>query len=124
MRGFYSTRRGISVCSLIAAAAAAHGQDDSGDGGGWLRHFRIGGSFMLNVSTEFKTTGTFAVNRPPPSTAGGVSYDDGFVGVDKTGNAPAPGTTTLITTFWGYNDASQVDTAADRLTFHGTDSFT
>jgi len=126
MRGFKSTLRGVSVGSLIAAAATTvRAQDDSNDAfGGWLRHFRIGGSFMVNVSTEFKTTGTFPVNRPPPSAAGGISYDDGFVGIDKTGNSPLPGTTTPATTFWGYSDASQVDAAANRLTFHGTDSFT
>jgi hypothetical protein len=124
MRGFKSTLRGISVCSLIAAAATARAQDDNNDAfGEWLRHFRIGGSFMLNVSTQFKTTGTFPVNRQPPSAAGGVTYDDGFVGVDKTGNATPPGGTGPATTFWGYNDASQYDAAANRLTFHGSQSF-
>ena len=54
--------------------------------------FESAARFMVNVSTEFKTTGTFPVNRPPPSAAGGISYDDGFVGVDKTGNSPLPGT--------------------------------
>jgi hypothetical protein len=111
MSRFNSTLRGISLCSLIIVALPLRAEDD------WTRHFRIGGSFLLNVDTEFKTHGTFQVNRPPPSAAGGISYDDGFVGVDKTGNAGG------VTTFWGYNSASQVDTAADRLTFHGTDSF-
>jgi len=123
MNRLNSTLRGISFCSLIAMAASARAEDDDVIGK-WLRHFRIGGSVMLNVSTTFKTTGTFNVNRQPPSAAGGISYDDGFVGVDKTGNAIPPGGTTPVTTFWGYSDASQVDAAANRLTFHGTDSFT
>jgi hypothetical protein len=101
---------------------SARAQSD--DEESWLRHFRIGGSFMLNVSTEFKTSGTFNVTRQPPSARGGISYDDGFVGVDANNNAPLPGTTTPATTFWGYNDASQYDAANNRLTFHGTDSYT
>src|SRR5437762_3961222 len=112
-----STLRGISLGSLIAAAVSARAEDDVS----WLRHFRIGGSFMMNVSTEFKTSGNFTVNRPPPSAAGGISYDDGFVGVDKTGNAPLPDGSGPGTTFWGYNDASQMNDTAKTLTFHGTD---
>jgi hypothetical protein len=125
MTPFNSTLRGLSVCSLIAAAATTLSTraQDSDSSSGWMRHFRIGGSFMLNVSTEFKTSGTFQVNRPPPSAAGGIRYDDGFVGVDATGNAIPPGGAGPVTTFWGYNDASQYDPAANRLTFHGSQSF-
>lgn len=98
--------------SIIAGVVSVHAQSDD-----WMRHFRIGGSVMMNVKTDFKTSGTFQVNRPAPSAAGGVTYDDGFVGVDATGNAGG------TTTFWGYNSASQFDSAADRLTYHGTDSY-
>jgi hypothetical protein len=38
--------RGISFCSLLAAALSARGQSDDES---WLRHFRIGGSFMLKL---------------------------------------------------------------------------
>src|SRR4051812_21338100 len=103
MTRFNSTLRGLSLGALLGATAAIHAQDSDSD---WMRHFRIGGSFMVGVSTEFKMSGTFPVNRPPPSAAGGISYDDGFVGVDSTGNAIPPGGTQHVTTFWGYNDAS------------------
>jgi hypothetical protein len=114
-----SILRGLSLCALAAAASSICAQEDES----WMRHFRIGASVMMNVSTEFKTSGTFAVNRPAPGSRGGVSYDDGFVGVDATGNATPPGGSGPATTFWGYNDASQVNETDKLLTYHGTDSF-
>jgi hypothetical protein len=110
MRFSNSSLRGLSFCSALAFASVARGE------GEWLRHFRIGASAGLNISTEFKTTGTFALNTPPPSSRGGISYDDGFVGRDAFN-------TVGQTTFWGYNNASQVDDAAKTLTYHGTQSF-
>lgn len=110
MRRSNSNLRGLSICSALAFAAAAHGE------GEWLRHFRIGGSVGMNVSTDFKTSGTFTLDAPPPSSRGGVSYDNGFVGRDQFN-------TEGLTSFWGYNSASQVDTAAKTLTFQRTESF-
>lgn len=110
--------QGLSLLSILAAAASAHGEGD------WLRHFRIGGSVGMNIKTEFKTSGTFPVTPGPPSARGGVTYDDGFVGVDETDNAPDPQTGERVTTFWGYNSESQYDAASDVLTFHQTKSFT
>lgn len=75
----------------------------------------------MNMSADFKTSGTFAVSGSNPGAAvRGIDhfYDDGYVRVDETGNALGR------TTFWGYRDASQENDAADTLTFHGTRSFT
>src|SRR3954468_19547003 len=102
--------RGLSVCSALALAAGARGE------GEWLRHFRIGGSVMMNVSTDFKTSGNFTLNTPPPSARGGVTYDNGFVGRDSLN-------TQGLTSFWGYNDSSQVNNAAKTLTFQQTQSY-
>ena len=110
--------RGLSLLSVLTAAASVHAQED------WLRHFRIGASVLLNVKTEFKTTGTFNLNPGPPSARGGITYDNGFVGVDETGNQPLPNETEPVTTFWGYNSNTQYDAANNELTFNQTHSFT
>lgn len=112
MRRCNSNLWGVSFCSALAFVAGVHGQDE----GEWLRHFRIGGSVMMNVSTDFKTSGSFTLNTPPPSARGGVTYDNGFVGPDKFN-------TQGLTSFWGYNDSSQVNNAAKTLTFQRTESF-
>jgi hypothetical protein len=112
MRRSNSNLRGLSFCSALAFVAAAQAQEE----GEWLRHFRIGGSVLFNVSTEFKTSGNFTLNTPPPSARGGVTYDNGFVGRDAF-------STQGVTSFWGYNDASQVNTAAKTITFQQTQSF-
>ena len=109
MRGSKFHLRGLSLFSMLAVAASAHAE------GEWLRHFRIGGSVGMNISTDFKTSGTFTLNPDPPSSRGGVTYDDGFVGVDTTLNEND------ATVFWGYNSASQVN--GDQITFHQTKSF-
>jgi hypothetical protein len=101
--------RGLSLFSLLAVVASSRAE------GEWLRHFRIGGSVGMNISTDFKTSGTFTLNPDPPSSRGGITYDDGFVGVDSTGNEND------ATVFWGYNSASQVN--GDQITFHQTKSF-
>src|SRR5262245_40466060 len=106
-----SKLRGLSFISVLSVAASTHAEGD------WLRHFRIGGSVGMNIKTEFKTSGLFNVNPTPPSGRGGVTYDDGFVGVDDTGNE------NNLTTFWGYNSSSQYNSTSDRLTFHQTQSF-
>lgn len=118
MRRSISKLRGLSLLSVFTFAAASHAED-----GDWLRHFRIGGSVGMNISTEFKTAGTFSLNPGPPNARGGITYDDGFVGVDETGNAPVPDSTEPATVFWGYNSKSQLNAAGDTLTFHQTKSF-
>lgn len=118
------TWRIVSCISLAAAAAQAHAD------GEWLRHFRIGGSVGLNMSTDFTTSGSFPVSGANPGLAvRGIDhfYDDGFVRLDATGNAPVPGpggVTLHPTSYWGYSNSSQRDEAANTITFRGTKSFT
>src|SRR5689334_18333941 len=112
MRRCNSNLRGLSLCSALTFIATAHAQSESD----WMRHFRIGGSVMMNVSTEFKTSGTFTLNTPPPSARGGVTYDNGFVGRDAFN-------TQGFTSFWGYNSASQRNDAAKTIAFQQTQSF-
>ena len=113
--------RTISCLSFLALAASARGD------GEWLRHFRIGASIGMNVSADFQTSGQLSVSGSNPGPAlPGIDhiYDDGFVRVDQTGNAQPEGFPTGRTTFWGYNEASQHNDAANTLTYHGTRSFT
>lgn len=68
--------------------------------------FGISYKLNFNVSADFSNIGSFpALSNPgaPLAAPGDVrTYDDGFVGVDNTGNAGN------LTTFWGYNNAGQV----------------
>jgi hypothetical protein len=85
----------------------------------WPRHFRLGVMAGLNLKADFNMTGTsFGVSGSQPGAAiSGVDhfYDDGYVRVDQTGNAGN------MTSFWGYNNASQVSGGA--LRFQSTSSF-
>src|SRR6185295_19021010 len=104
-----------SCLSLFALAASAQAE------GEWLKHFRVGMSFGLNMKTDFTTSGSFPISGSNPGPAAPKLdhfYDDGYVRVDQTGDA------LNRTSFWGYRDATQRDTAAETLTYHGTRSFT
>ena len=95
---------------------SARGQD------GWTRHFRAGLQVGLNIKADFKMSGEFGISGSNPSEPGARRqqhlYDDGYVRVDQTGNADG------LTSFWGYEDASQYDAAAHTLTFSSARSFT
>jgi len=65
----------------------------------------LSGGALLNVRADFGGLGVLgAVSNPGPVTGGAVTrtYDNGFVGVDVTGNG---GDTTWN---WGYQNAAQV----------------
>jgi hypothetical protein len=78
----------------------------------WTRHFRIGAIVGLNIKANFNVKGDFNISG---NDATDGIYDDGFVGVDDTGNAQG------YTTYWGYNNASQLNGTA--LTFTDTSSY-
>ena len=80
----------------------------------WTRHFRIGGMVGLNISGNFHLNGNFNVSGNNPSK--GI-YDDGYVRRDQTGNSGG------YTGFWGYDNASQYNAAAQTLTMHATTGF-
>lgn len=78
----------------------------------FIRHFRAGVLMGMNIDAEFSQSGVFGVSPTEP----GV-FDDGFVLTDDTGNAGD------LTSNWGYNAASQYDSATDTLTFTSTAGF-
>lgn len=66
----------------------------------------------FNVRAGFTSAVGNPASNPGPATGGGLDrfYDDGYVRVDSSGNADGK------TWFWGYDNASQADTAADAIT--------
>jgi len=128
----FRDRAGLGLLCLSAGLAlSASAQSDSMDTFGgdpdsskfvlippdapdWTRHFRIGAMVALNINADFKTKGTFNISGN--NAANGI-YDDGYVRKDDTGNAGG------LTSFWGYNHASQYDSGANTLTMHGASSY-
>ena len=94
------------VAGLALFAWSARGQYDPD----WARHFRIGAIVGLNIKADFQMSGSIPFNHPA-----GV-YDDGYVGVDQTGNAGG------VTTYFGYYNPGQYSRGANTLTFHDTTS--
>ena len=80
----------------------------------WTRHFRFGALVGLNISASFNERGLF--NLPGNNAANGI-YDDGYVRDDQTGNAGG------YTSYWGYDNPSQYNAAAQTLTLHRTTSY-
>jgi hypothetical protein len=85
----------------------------------WSRHLRMGVLAGFNLQADFSMIGAFAVSgsQPGPAGVGGADhfYDDGYVRVDQNGNAQG------YTSYWGYNDASQL--SGNTLTFRSAKSF-
>lgn len=105
---------GISLASVLAFAGGSRAEDSE-----WLKHFRIGASAAMGISTDFKMNGKFSVSGANPgSLAAGQDhiYDDGYVRVDGTGNALGK------TSFWGYQKDSQYN-GLDTLTYQATTAF-
>jgi hypothetical protein len=110
---------GISLPAL--AQPQIYGDPDSNrfilippDADDWTRHFRVGGLVGLNISADFNSKGTFGISGNNPSR--GI-YDDGYVRHDpQSGNDG-------LTGYWGYNNASQYNAAAQTLQMHATSSF-
>lgn len=106
----------LTVLSMSIAASSGQITED------WSRHFRLGAQVALNLKADFKIGGLFGVSGSQPGSVGTRGqnrvFDDGYVRVDDTGNAGG------YTTAWGYQNASQYDSANNRLLMHSTDSFT
>ena len=119
MRAFGSR---IALVSVVLLALTASGQSNSGDSpersfrlerlaaDDWSHHVRLGALIGFNASATFKLNGDLGIVNGQP----GV-YDDGYVRVDDTGNALG------YTTFWGYDNASQL--SGSTLTLTRTTSF-
>ena len=109
----------IGGCGLVGTPAADAPRDPN--------RFSLNGRFTFAVDAEFtSTTPTLDLGVPgaiatTPAQAGTIlrTYDDGFIGVDISGNAGS------LTTFWSYSDLSQITglgTAAGTLSFHSAPS--
>ena len=99
-----SSKNGFILASVtVLIAVSGYGQD-------WTRNFRIGLDVGLNLKADFKTSGNLTLEHGGPG-----QFDDGFVGVDDTGNAQG------FTSNWGYQNAGQV--SGNTLTFHKASAF-
>lgn len=78
----------------------------------WTRHLRVGALVGFNLSANFSMNGTFGVSGNNP--AQGI-FDDGYVRVDNTGDVGGG------TTYWGYDNASQLN--GTTLAMHAATSF-
>lgn len=101
----------VVLVGIAWVNAASYGQE-------WTRNFRIGMQLGLNIKADFKTSGTLPFSNKNPGVSGGHGaheFDDGFIGVDATGNAGG------TTSYWSVQNPSQVD--GSTLTFHHADAF-
>ena len=84
-----------------------------------LNQFRVSARMGYNISAHLENVGVSAGQsfpQPPPpkdpsrhfESATGVSYQDGYVGIDESGNAPLPGETQGRTFYWGYARQDQI----------------
>ena len=101
--------RWILISMIMASAAsAAPGhvtpEDVGCDCGESLNRFGVSYRPGFNINAKFKNVGGFVSPNNPGPAVGGVDhfYDDGYNRVDSNNNAGDR------TTFWGYDDASQI----------------
>ena len=96
-----------------------------------LNQFRVSARMGYNISARLDNLGVPAGQsfpQPPPpkdptkhfQSATGVTYVDGYVGIDESGNAPLPGETQGRTFYWGFARQNQIadlnqDGTADTL---------
>jgi hypothetical protein len=101
----------LTLAGVTLVVCSAKAQDD------WTKRFRIGVSVGFNINAEFSTGGAFAVPGGGTGNPNDLNYDNGYVRLDDTGNAQG------LTSYWGYEDASQYDPSANTLTYQGTTAF-
>ncbi|MDR3457972.1 MAG: hypothetical protein P4N60_11040 [Verrucomicrobiae bacterium] len=71
----------------------------------WTRHFQVGAIMAFGIDAKFHEHGNFLVNH------GAGVYDDGYVHPDEIGDPK-------VTSYWGYEKASQYDAAAQTIRLH------
>jgi hypothetical protein len=95
---------GKGLLSILAVmATSAHAENTN-----WFGHIRAGPMVGLNISAKFSTAGRFNLAENLPA----GTFNDGYVRTDQTGNSGG------LTSNWGYQNASQVDTASHSLLMH------
>lgn len=106
----------ILVSSLAVPAALSQTSAAADAATAPRNRFFVNGRVGLNLKVDFRDTAATAARfvDPGPPTTGGVTrnYDNGFVGVDSSGNA---GGTTWN---WGYDHPDQYVPASDLLGLH------
>jgi hypothetical protein len=105
---------------FLGVTASAQDEDSAPTSDSWVQHLRIGLPVTVNVKAHFGVNGQFNLNsQAGPVGVSGANhvFNDGYVKVDGTGDA------NNVTGFWGYQNASQYNAAAQTLTFHSTDSY-
>lgn len=108
-------KSGVLLAGVSTMAAGAQAQDS----GSWTDRIGLGYRAALNISAKFSGLGGYnSLNTPgvagvtPATAAPGTivrTYDDGFIGVDISQNASS------LTTYWGYNNSSQVVNGAIQM---------
>jgi hypothetical protein len=81
-----------------------------------LNRFSVSYAAGWNFKADFSRSNNGRNRSPGPATGGGIDrfYDDGYNRVDSHNNDGG------YTSFWGYKNASQLDTDNDRLLMHST----
>jgi hypothetical protein len=97
----------VGVIVLLLSGVGATAQDP------FIRHFRAGVLIGANIDADFSQSGTFQTSGEPEG-----DYDDGFVLTDDTDNAGE------VTSYWGYNDASQYNAGDQQLTLSSASDYT
>jgi len=103
--------RGAGLLLLGAMAIAAWADDSP-----WPETDRIELGSRLGFGTAIKLRNIGAASAPHNPSVTGRSYTDGFVGTDSTGNAGG------VTSYWGYQNASQAVDANAYLLMHNSAS--
>jgi len=108
----------LLLSSLAVSAALTQTSVAAADADSPRNRFFVNGRVGLNLSVDFQDLAGAAPTfvDPGPSGSGGVSrtYDNGFVGVDSSGNAGG------ATWNWGYDNTSQYDSGSKTLAFQAT----
>ncbi len=75
-----------------------------------LNHFGLSYRMGFKISADFKNIGFLQITPPPNVPLTDRIYDNGYNRVDSTTNGSG------LTSFWGYQTASQISPAQDTLT--------
>src|SRR5476651_2185607 len=105
----------IVLSTTLAFAAAAPLAVRSQDSTENPNRFSFGPTFGINLKAEFNNNTPVLNNVNPGPASGGANhtYNDGYVLVDNSGDAGG------LTTYWGYQNASQYNAAGSgSMQFH------
>lgn len=126
----------LAACTLAASEALGQSMGEAAarlieqPANTHLNQVRLSARMGYNISARLDNLGSAGQSfpQPPPpkdptqhfQSATGVTYLDGYVGIDESGNAPLPGQTQGRTFYWGFARQDQIadlnqDGTADTL---------